>query len=423
MRGVRGDRSRRTFLRAACGGVVAASAAAELAGRTFAQQGGGGSPIQLPPTEAKTEQQEGPPPEPLPPDERVGVAFVGLGNLTVAQLLPAVARTKRCRVAALVSGSPEKAQRLARAYGVAPKSVYSYADFDRIRDDAGVDVVYVVLPNSMHEEFTVRAAQAGKHVLCEKPMATSPAECERMIAACERAGRKLMVAYRIQYEPNNRRIRTMLREAAYGRAKLIEAVNTQNQGDPTQWRLERALAGGGSLPDLGLYCLNTIRALTGYEPVEVSASIFSTPGDPRFREVEENVAFRLRFADGLLANCMTGYGVHESRRYRVYAETGWYGLDPAFSYTGLRMETSHAEGDVERLETPKIEEKNQFALEMDHFARCVKENRKPHTPGEEGLQDHRIMAAIYESAREGRPVKLQAPAGRDAFRGPEPESD
>ena len=405
--------SRRTLLSAAAApGVLLA-----------AQSTGETGPVSLPPFKSPTERQSGKPPAPMPPDKRLGIAVIGLGNLTVEQILPALQRSQKTRLAALVSGTPDKAKKLAAQYGIAERNIYDYKNFDRIRDDASIQAVYIVLPNGMHREYTVRAAQAGKHVLCEKPMANTPQECEEMIAACSKAGRKLMIGYRIQYEPHNRMIRDLVRNKTHGPVKLIEAVNVQRQGDPNQWRHKRALAGGGALPDIGLYCLNTTRFLLGEEPTEVFAMIQSDTSDPRFKEVEENVIWQMRFPSGVLSTNTTGYDVHESRRYRVYGTTGWFGLEPAFSYSGLRARVSHAEGKIERNEEPVMEEKNQFQLEMDHFSDCVMNDKKPFTPGEEGLQDHRIMAAIYQSANTGKPVRLQPQSKRDAFRGTEPQSE
>ncbi|WP_266364398.1 Gfo/Idh/MocA family protein [Tellurirhabdus rosea] len=379
-----------------------------------------GEPIELEAWKAKTERQSETP-APLPDDQRVGYTIVGLGHLSLDELLPAFGESKKSKLVALVSGSPEKMRKVAQQYGVKPENCYSYENFDRLRDNPAVQVVYIVLPNSMHAEYTIRAAQAGKHVLCEKPMANSSQECQAMIDACRRADRKLMIAYRIQYEPNNRMLRQMVREKKYGEVKFIEAVNNQNSANPQHWRHIKALAGGGALPDIGLYCLNTIRFLLGEEPTEVFGYQYSTPGDARFREVEELMSWQMKFPSGIHASCATHYGVHESRRYRVHADRGWMGLDPAFPYEGIRMEVAWAEGKVEHKDQPNLGQKNQFATEMDHFSECVKENKPPFTPGEEGLQDQRIMEAIYQSAREGRPVKLPEVKKRDAFRGPEPK--
>jgi predicted dehydrogenase len=313
--------------------------------------------------------------------------------------------------------------KVAQQYGIKPGSCYSYQSYDQIRDNPEVEVIYIVLPNSMHHEFTVRGAKAGKHILCEKPMANSVKECEEMIAACKKAGKYLMVAYRIQYEPLNRQVQKAVRAKTYGPTKLIQMVNTQNQAHDQQWRHKKALAGGGALPDIGLYCLNTTRYLLGEEPIEVSAQLYSTPGDDRFKEVEENVTFTLRFASGVLAQCTTGYGSFNSKAYTVHAETGSIKMDPAFPYQGLHLEYTHAPNGKQVKETPSNPNKDHFALEMDHFAECVRQNKPPYTPGEEGLQDQRIMEAIYQSACENKPVKLPAVAKQDAFRGPAPTED
>ena len=415
--------TRRKFISATGQSLLAAGLTGEMMKQTQAQSSQKAQtppPVRFPPIEAESEQQGGDPPAPLPPSERVGFAVVGLGRLALEELLPAFGECKKARLAALVSGDAGKAGTVARQYGVPESSVYNYQSYERLRDNPEVQVIYIVLPNSMHAEYTIRAAQAGKHILCEKPMATSVKECEEMIAACRKADRKLMIAYRIQYEPYNRMAQKMVREKRFGQVKMIDAVNSQRQGDPNQWRLKRALAGGGSLPDIGLYCLNTARFLTGEEPAEVFASIQTPAGDPRFREVEDLVSWQMRFPSGIISNNLTSYDAHNSKRYRVHATEGWFGLDPAFSYSGLQMETARAEGKVERIERPRIPAKNQFALEMDHMAERVKSNEQPYTPGEEGLQDQRIMQAIYESAREGKPVKLPAASRLDAFRGAAP---
>ena len=352
--------------------------------------------------------------------ERAGFAVVGLGRLSLEEILPAFGAAKMSRLVALVSGTPDKAARVAAQYGVRPEAVYDYAGFDRIRDNPEISVVYVVLPNSMHKEYTIRAAQAGKHVLCEKPMAVSAAEGQAMVDACRQAGRKLMIAYRCQYEPYNREVLRLVREKTFGPTRFIDAVNVQNQGNGEQWRLKRALAGGGSLPDVGLYCLNAARYLTGEEPVEVIARSYSPPNDPRYAEVEETVTFMLRFPGGVVANCATSYGMHESRVLSVHAPGGTVTLDGAFSYHDKQLRIAHRDGRAESVDERRIPMQNQFALEMDHMAECVATGREPHTPGEEGVQDHRIMEAIYRSASSGQPVPLPRVEGLDRTRGPAP---
>ena len=378
--------------------------------------------VKLPPLEQPTEKEQAFSSAMLPPDKRIGYAVVGLGNLTLAEILPAMSTCNYSKLVALVSGSPDKAKKVAAQYGIANKNIYSYETYDQIKNNPEIDAVYIVLPNSMHEEYVVRAAKAGKHVLCEKPMTTSSKSAQVMIDACKKAGRKLMIAYRIQYEPHNRLAMQWARDKHAGKVKFIEAMNAQNIGDPAQWRLHKALSGGGSLPDIGLYCINTSRFILGEEPHTVIASTYATPGDDRFKEVEETVMWQMHFPSGALVNAACSYGVHQSRRYRCYGDNGgWFGLDPAFDYVRLQMEGSLAQGKLEVKQSPDMGEKNQFTLEIDHFSECLLENKEPFTPGEEGLQDQKIMEAIYESAKTGKPVKLEMITTLDTFRGTQPK--
>ncbi|HEY6553468.1 MAG TPA: Gfo/Idh/MocA family oxidoreductase [Vicinamibacteria bacterium] len=339
---------------------------------------------------------------PEPPGKKLGWAIVGLGSLSINQILPAFAKCEKSKVVALVSGHPDKAAKLAARYGVKEKSIYSYENYDSIKDNPEIDVVYVVLPNSMHAEYTIRAHQAGKHVLCEKPMANTPADCQSMIAAAAKAVRKLMVAYRCRYEPFNKEMIRMAREQELGPVKVVVSDHGFNIGDPNQWRLKRELAGGGSLMDIGIYSLQAARYTTGEEPTEVNAMVQTTVGDVRFKEVEETINFQLRFPSGALANCSSSYGYAGQNRYRVIATKGWFELEPATGYTGLRMKIQRG-GATEDRDLPQ---RDHFALQMDHLSECVMEDKAPLTPGEEGLRDLTIMMAIYEAAKTGKTVKL-----------------
>jgi predicted dehydrogenase len=383
------------------------------------QQSGGGSYVSLSQIhDVQTEEPEKAPGPFEPMDRRVGFAIVGLGRLSIDEILPAFGSSKLCKPVALVSGDSEKAGKIAEQYGIKRTSIYSYANYEQLAHNPEVKVIYIVLPNGMHEEYVVRGAKSGKHILCEKPMANSVAECERMIAACKAAIVLLMIAYRQQYEPNNRAIVKMVKEAKLGTVRSFIATNTQNQGDPTQWRLNRKLAGGGCLPDVGLYCLNAARFLTGEEPEEVFGYVVQPHDDPRFKEVEATCNFSLRFPSGLVAGCNSGYAGHHSQMLRLEGSDAWAELEPAFGYHGMKLRTSRFVDGREMVMEPTIADKDQFALDMDHFAACVTENRQPHTPGEEGLQDQRLMEAIYESAGSGRAIKVARPAG--ATRGPDP---
>jgi predicted dehydrogenase len=339
---------------------------------------------------------------PDPPGKKLGWAIVGLGSLSINQILPAFAKCEKSKVVAFVSGHPDKANKLALRYGVNQKNIYNYQNYDTIKDNPEVDVIYIVLPNGMHAEYTIRGLHAGKHVLCEKPMANSPAECEQMVEAGKKANRKLMVAYRCRYEPHNREAIRIAQSKQFGPIQMILADAGFNIGDPDQWRLNKALAGGGSMMDIGIYALNASRYLSGEEPTEVNAMIYSTPGDPRFKEVEEHVTFQLRFPSGVLANCTSSYGYFPQSHYRVMGTEGWVEMDPATWYDGLRLRT-HRENTLQEIELP---ERDHFMLEMDHMSECVMQNNEPLTPGEEGLRDLRIIAAIYESAKTGKMVKL-----------------
>jgi predicted dehydrogenase len=339
---------------------------------------------------------------PDPPGKKVGWAIVGLGQLSIYQILPAFNQCEKSRVVALVSGHPDKAAKLAARYGVDAKRFYNYENYDALRDNPEVDVIYIVLPNGMHAEYTIRGLKAGKHVLCEKPMANTPADCEAMIAAGKQTGRKLMVAYRCQYEPHNLEMVRMTKEKELGPVKVILADHGFNIGDPTQWRLNRALAGGGSLMDIGIYGLNAARFVTGEEPTEINAMMYSTPGDIRFREVEETINFQLRFPSGILANCTSSYGYYSQARLRAVATQGWFELEPDMNYTGLRMQVRRSN----KLEEVMLPQKNHFATEMDHMSDCVMNDKNPLTSGEEGLRDLELITAIYEAAKTGKTIKV-----------------
>ena len=413
-----GTVSRRGFLRSGVGALATSAgltgiAAAQASGKPNAQES-----VELPPLHASTEANEKVPGPFEAPGERVGFAVVGLGHLSLGQILPAFGKSRYCRVTALVSGDKEKAKKIAAQYDVPEKGLYDYTTYDQLKDNPDVQVIYVVLPNSMHREYVERGAKTGKHILCEKPMATSAKDCEAMIAACDAAKVKLMIAYRQQYEPMNRAIATMVKAGKLGDLKSFVATNAQNQGDPAQWRENLKLAGGGCLPDVGIYCLNAARFLTGQEPEEVTGFTTQPKGDPRFREVEETCVFTLRFPSGLLASCSTGYGAHGSQFMRLEGALGWAGMEPSFAYSGLRLKTSKTEEGHAVVSEPTIQEKDQFAAEMDHMATCVRNNVEPHTPGREGLQDQRVVEAIYESARTGKAVHMAQP--ERPTRGPEP---
>ncbi len=327
--------------------------------------------------------------------KRIGYAMIGLGEIA-KHFGGGVQESDHSRITGLVSGDRAKALQWAKQYGVPEDSVYSYEDMDRMRDNKAIDAVYVALPNSMHAEYTERSAKAGKHVLCEKPMATSVADCERMIAACKTANVKLMIAYRMHYEPLTLEILRRLRSGEFGKIVSIESA----QGFPSRpgvWRLDRKLAGGGPLLDVGIYPLNATRYLTGEEPTSFQAMSYTDKSDPRFAEVEESVTWLTRFPSGVLATCATTYGGNMPDFFKLTATKGVIEMEPAFVYQGLTVKITKPGAEPEEKSNPE-KDPMQFAREADHLSQCVMTGQEPQTGGEEGLKDMRYMSQIYQAA-------------------------
>ncbi|HMG01665.1 MAG TPA: Gfo/Idh/MocA family oxidoreductase [Edaphobacter sp.] len=333
------------------------------------------------------------------PSRKIGYCVIGLGRIADHHM-GGIAQSSTASVTALVSGHRDKAERIAAQYGVPKSSIYSYQDMDRIRDNKAIDAVIVCLPNSMHAEYTSRSAKAGKHVLCEKPMAISVAECEQMVSACKAANVRLMIAYRLHYEPITLKTIKMIRDGAIGKVEAIDSANGFNIA-PNEWRSTRALGGGGPLMDVGVYSLNATRYLTGEEPVAFTAVASTIDNDGRFQGVEENLAWTMKFPSGAVASCTTTYGASMPGYYKVFGSKGWLEVDE-FGYQGLHL-TANYRSDRNTPPT-KIDEKNpepdpkQFARQIDHFSRCILESRTPDTPGEEGLKDIQHIASIYKAA-------------------------
>lgn len=331
-------------------------------------------------------------------ERRLGFALVGLGGLSTGQLGPALQKTQFCRLAGIVTGTPSKIPVWQSRYNISDKNVYNYDTMERMADNPDIDVVYVVTPNGLHAEHTIKAAKAGKHVLCEKPMETTSEKCQRMIDEVKKAGRMLAIGYRCQFEPNHLECRRLATEKVFGELKTIDAGFNRSI-TATEWRVKKALAGGGPLMDVGIYALQTCRFVSAREPVEVTAKFGPVTDPVKFAEVEESVEWEMTFPGGLRTTCRTDYEKNGLNGFTVTAEKGTFGLNPAYGYNTPRGTRS----DGQPLQLPGV---NQFAAEMDDFAQCII-NRKPtKVPGEEGLRDVKIMMAIYESARTGQSVKL-----------------
>jgi predicted dehydrogenase len=325
---------------------------------------------------------------------KIGYCVIGLGRIA-GHFMPAVRSANTSQITGLVSGHRDKAERIAADYGVPASSIYSYENFNEIAHNPAIDAVYVALPNSMHAEYTIRAAKAGKHVLCEKPMSTNVAEAEAMIAACKAARVKLMIAYRCHYEPTNLKAIQLIHQGALGQVQAIESAFGFNIA-PSEWRLSKKLAGGGPLFDVGIYSLNACRYLTGEEPDHIAATASVIDQDGRFKEVEENVAWTMKFPSGIVASCNTTYGANMEGFFRVHGSKGWLEVSPAFNYDGLRLRGNVAGAQLDELNPAR--DPSHFLAEADHFSHCVQNEQEPKSPGEEGLRDMRYITQIYRSA-------------------------
>lgn len=336
------------------------------------------------------------------PKQSLGIALVGLGNYATGQLAPALQETAHCHLAGIVTGSPEKIPVWQRRHDIPDANVYDYKTFDHIADNDAIDIVYVVLPNGLHAEYTIRAAEAGKHVICEKPMANSVEECEAMIEACEQANRSLSIGYRLHFEPHNQRAMELGQEEVFGPVERIEAGFAFHLGHPSEphvaWRLDKEMAGGGALVDIGIYTIQAGRYVTGEEPLAVATATESKTEPEKFHEVDETVHFELAFPGGVRAVCDTSY-TDQYDRLHAEAEDGWFTVQPAFNYSHQTGRTSEGP-----MSLPAV---NQQARQMDGIARSIQQGEPSRVPGKEGLRDVRIIEAIYEAIETGERVDIE----------------
>ena len=334
------------------------------------------------------------------PSKPIGYAAIGLGTISDI-FMRACANSTTAKITALVTGHPvEKGEKYAAMYGIPKTSIYTYETFDRIRDNKDVDAVYVGLPNSMHREFTVRGAAAGKHVLCEKPMAISSAECREMIAACRKANVKLMIAYRIQYEPLWAEAIRIIRAGSIGEIESFQG-GFFNQQAAGAWRLNRKLGGGGPILDLGIYPLNAIRYITGEEPSGYTAIVATREPGSRFSEVEQSMEWTMKFPSGIIASCSCSYGASAPGLFQINGSAGYLAFNPPFNYDGVHLRGATNGGKSVDIASPG-KQPYQFTIEAEHFAQCIRNNQQPHSPGEEGLKDMLAIEAIYRAA--GSPI-------------------
>lgn len=399
--------TRRGFIEAG-GGVMAGSLVASAVPAAALVQTRGGVRVVGQPLPEGVKLPSSPPRRKRP--DSVGFAIVGLGGYALNQMMPRFEQAERAHVAAIVSGNPDKLRRVGDAYGVPEDARYSYDAFARIASDDRIDAVYIVLPTGLHAEWAIRAFAAGKHVLCEKPMALSSADCERMIAASRRADRKLMLAYRSHFEPYNLEAMKLMEQKAVGAIRLVRTEQSYRMG-PTSpgenWRTNRMLAGGGPLEDYGIYGLQSALYLTGEMPESISATTFRPTGDPRFAEIFAHVASQWRFPSGAVAQLATSYDSAGTNFAHVRGTAGALIMDPATSYSGQKMRLEARNAREFAPGDPSV----QFARQLDHFTDALRDGAPIRTPGEMGLRDLRLIEAIYAAAETGRTIKL-APDGR-----------
>jgi len=324
--------------------------------------------------------------------KKLGIALVGLGGYSTYQLAPALQDTDFCHLAGIVTGTPSKESVWSAKYDIPKENIYNYENFDEIADNANIDIVYVVLPNSMHADFSIRAAKAGKHVICEKPMAVSVAECDAIINACELANVKLGIGYRLHSEPYTKEVKRFVRENTFGNLKKITADAAYiSRGNPDQWRLNQQLSGGGALMNMGVYAIQSVIYGSGMNPVAVTAQEFSTR-PAYFKKTDETITAQFELPNGAGAEIMTS---HNKRANKLHAscENGWYELDPASTYIPLAGRTS--DGPI------RFVQESQQKLQMDDFSRHIIEGTPNVAPGEMGKRDMIIVEAIYRSVAEG----------------------
>jgi predicted dehydrogenase len=334
---------------------------------------------------------------------KVGFAVVGLGSIAQGSVLPAFSQSKKARLVAVVSRDRKKAARVARNFK-AP-AFYSLEEYAACVANPEVEVVYVATPQGEHASLTVQAAQAGKHVLCEKPLAATVEQSAQMVEACQKNNVLLMTAYRKYFEPSSRFLKKLIQVGDFGRIDVIHTAFSELHvpGRSLQWLLDSKLAGGGPLMDLGIYCVNTSRWLVGEDPVEVNAQAWKHDA-LRFQQVEEGISFRIRFPSGLVVQGSSSYGAVMSSFVYIQGTKGWASMTPAFDFNEPRRLIGTIRGhQIDR----RFRVIDEFVLELDAFASAIRNKSELEPNGMQGHRDMIILQAIYESARNRTPITIR----------------
>jgi glucose-fructose oxidoreductase len=324
-------------------------------------------------------------------ERKLGVALMGLGLYSRGQLGPGLLKTKLCRFAGVVTGSREKGAKWSRQYGFPESNIWNYDTVHEIAGNPDIDIVYVVTPNTLHAEHAVKVAEAGKHVICEKPMASSVADCSAMIAACEKANVKISIGYRLQFDPHHIELDRLAREKDFG---LLNRMSGEHSWAVTQraWRIEKSLSGGGPLMDVGIYVIQAACRGAMGQPVAVTARELPKTNPTLFNEVEETMEWTMEFPGGVTCEASSSYA-RNGNRFRAEGAKGWIQFQPAFGYSGLEVTTSRGP-----LRYPPVP---QQSIQMDDFASCILTGRQSPVPGTMGRDHMAIIEAIYRSAADG----------------------
>ncbi|WP_276481090.1 Gfo/Idh/MocA family protein [Paraflavitalea pollutisoli] len=328
------------------------------------------------------------------------VAIMGLGGYGT-RVADAMQACKKAKLVGVISGTPAKVKAWQTKYNIPEKNCYNYDNFDNIRNNPDIDAVYVITPNALHHPQVLRVAKAGKHVICEKPMALNAKEGQEMVDACKKANVKLLVGYRMHFEPKTLEIVRMRKAGEFGKVLFFQGLSGFRIGDPTQWRLNKQLAGGGSMMDIGIYSINGTRYMLGEEPIWVTAQETKTDKE-KFKEgVDETIQFQMGFPSGAVASCLSTYAMSNLDRFFLDGVNGYAELQPSTGYGPIKGRTHKGE-----LTQPH---NTHQTVQMEEMAGIILEGKQPEIPvdGEEGLRDLKIIDAIYEACKTGKRIDLK----------------
>lgn len=327
------------------------------------------------------------------------VAIMGLGSYGT-RVAKAMEDCKRAKLVGLISGTPSKITDWQATYDIPDKNCYNYENFDAIKNNPDIDAVYVITPNGLHKDQSIRVAKAGKHVICEKPMGVNAEEGQAMVDACKKANVKLLIGYRMHFEPKTVAVIQMRKDGEFGKVKFFQGQSGFTIGDPTQWRLDKKLAGGGAMMDIGIYSINGARYMLGEEPIWVTAQETKTDPEKFTEGVDETIQFQMGFPSGAVANCLSTYNMSHLDRFYMTGDKGWVEMRPSTGYGPIEGQTHKG-----RLTQPHVTHQT---LQMDGMARIIFEGEQPIVPvdGEEGVKDMKIIDAIYQAVKTGEKVAL-----------------